>query len=83
MTEAKPVEELSYEEAFAELQTLVARLEGSDLPLETSLKLFERGQALAARCAQLLDEAELRVRQLLPTEEGGVEEVDFPDAQNL
>ncbi len=83
MAEDKPVDELSYEEAFEELKVLVAKLESSDLPLETSLKLFERGQALAARCAHLLDEAELRIRQLLPSEEGGAQEVDFAGAEEL
>jgi exodeoxyribonuclease VII small subunit len=59
-----PVGELSYEEALAELESIVASLEASQLPLEESLALFERGQALTRRCAQLLDEAELRIKQL-------------------
>ena len=40
------------------------QLEAGDLPLERSLALFERGQALAGRCAELLDTAELRVKTL-------------------
>lgn len=61
---AKPVEKLSYEEAFAELEAIVAALEGSQQALEESLALFERGQLLAKRCADLLDSAELRVQQV-------------------
>lgn len=61
---AKPVEKLSYEEAFAELEAIVAALEGSQQALEDSLALFERGQLLAKRCADLLDSAELRVQQV-------------------
>ena len=49
-------------------------LEAGELPLEEALTLFERGQALAARCGQLLDQAELKVKQL--TAEGGALE-DF------
>lgn len=61
---AKPVDELNYEEAFAELESIVAALENSQQALEESLALFERGQLLAKRCADLLDSAELRVQQV-------------------
>lgn len=64
MAKAKPVEELSYEEAFTDLEAVVAALESADHPLEESLALFERGQALARRCAELLEKAELKVQQL-------------------
>jgi exodeoxyribonuclease VII small subunit len=62
----KPVEELTYEEAFAELETIVNTLEGdaSQNPLEEAMRLFERGQALVKRCGELLDGAELKVRKL-------------------
>lgn len=58
------VEELSYEEALAELEEIVSALEGEQNRLEESIKLFERGQALAARCSVLLEAAELKVRQV-------------------
>jgi exodeoxyribonuclease VII small subunit len=61
--------DLSFEEAFAELEATVVRLERGDLPLEESIALFERGQALAAHCNIQLDTAELKVRQLLPDRE--------------
>lgn len=60
----KPVEELTYEEAFAELESIVSSLENTQNPLEESLSLFERGQALARRCGALLEHAELKVRKL-------------------
>jgi len=60
----KPVEELTYEAAFAELQDIVTTLEGEPASLDQAMSLFERGQALARRCAQLLDEAELKVKRL-------------------
>lgn len=62
--EKSPVEELSYEQAFAELEETVNRLETETLSLEDSLALFERGQALSLRCSSLLESAELRVQQL-------------------
>jgi len=61
----KAVEELSYEEALAELEQIVAVLEGEQNQLEEAIKLFERGQALAARCSVLLEAAELKVKQVV------------------
>jgi exodeoxyribonuclease VII small subunit len=61
----KPVEELSYEEALVELEAIVSALEGEQSQLEDAIKLFERGQALAARCGVLLEAAELKVKQVV------------------
>jgi exodeoxyribonuclease VII small subunit len=61
---SKKVEGLTYEAAFKELEQIVAALEAEGKPLEESLSLYERGQALAAHCIALLEKAELRVRQL-------------------
>jgi exodeoxyribonuclease VII small subunit len=52
---------LSYEEARDELVEVVARLEAGSEPLEASLALWERGEALAARCQQWLDGARQRL----------------------
>ena len=60
----KPVEDLTYEEALVELEEIVSALEGEQNQLEESIKLFERGQALAAHCAALLEAAELKVKQV-------------------
>jgi exodeoxyribonuclease VII small subunit len=60
----KPAEALTYETAFEELQQIVAALEDEPGSLDEAMSLFERGQALVKRCTQLLDEAELKVRQL-------------------
>ncbi len=67
-----PVEQLNYEQAFTELETIVADLEAGEHSLESALALFERGQALARHCADLLDQADIKVQQLL-----GKEVVDF------
>jgi exodeoxyribonuclease VII small subunit len=73
-TKAKPksdsaLADLSFEAAFKELEKIVARLEDGQLSLDESLALFERGQALAARCGELLGAAELKIRKLLPSGE--------------
>ena len=60
----KPVKDLTYEEAFAELEKIVNALEGEQNPLDEAMSLFERGQALVKRCGELLDGAELIVREV-------------------
>jgi len=60
----KNIEELSYEQAFAELEKIVGQLEGDLANLDQALQLFERGQALAKLCAALLEKAELKVQEL-------------------
>lgn len=56
--EQNDVADLSYEEARQELVELVARLEGGQAGLEESMKLWQRGEALAAHCEAWLDRAE-------------------------
>jgi len=58
------ISDLSFEQALIALEKTVALLEEGDLPLEESLKLFERGQELAAHCNSLLEQASLKVEQL-------------------
>jgi exodeoxyribonuclease VII small subunit len=70
----RPIEELTYEEALAELEEIVATLEEGQGQLEEAIRLFERGQALAARCGDLLEAAELKVRQV-----AGEELTDFEE----
>jgi len=62
--EPKPIEQLTYEEAYAELENIVAALESGEQSLDDALSHFERGQLLTRRCAELLDKAELKVRKL-------------------
>ncbi len=59
-----PIESLSFEQAFQELEKIVFILEQDDLSLETSIGLYERGQGLARHCARLLEEAELKILQI-------------------
>jgi exodeoxyribonuclease VII small subunit len=70
----KAVEELSFEEAVAELEGIVELLEGEQRQLDDAIKLFERGQALAARCGVLLEAAELKVKLV-----AGDDVIDFDE----
>jgi exodeoxyribonuclease VII small subunit len=75
--EEKKVEDLTYEEAQAELEKIVADLEAEVHNLDAALALFERGQALAKHCAELLDQAELKVQQL--TADGDLKDLENAD----
>jgi exodeoxyribonuclease VII small subunit len=61
------VEDMSFEFAFQELEDIVRQLEAGQLPLDEALALFERGQALAARCQTVLETAQLKVQALTPS----------------
>ena len=60
--------DLSYEQAFSELEAIVEALESEQKPLDESLALYERGQLLVQYCMALLEQADLRIRQLNPNE---------------
>ncbi|MBB5693618.1 exodeoxyribonuclease VII small subunit [Roseomonas sp. GCM10028921] len=60
------VENLSFEEAMAELETIVRRLEGGQARLEEAMDSYARGTALRAHCERKLNEAEARVQALVP-----------------
>ena len=62
--EGGDVEQMSFEEALAELTRLVERLESGNLPLEESVAAFEAGVRLTRRCEALLDSAEQRLQVL-------------------
>lgn len=59
--ELAPVESLSYEQARDELVQIVKQLESDQAPLETTLSQWERGEALAGHCKQILDVAASRL----------------------
>lgn len=61
---------LSFEAALAELEAIVQRLERGDVPLEESIAIYERGEALKGRCEALLKEAEARVEMITRDADG-------------
>jgi len=67
------VEDLAFDDALAELQRTVAELEAGGQPLERALALHERGAALIERCDRLLNEAQLRLEQLVSRAGGSLE----------
>lgn len=55
----------SFEESYKRLEEVIARLDSGNLPLDESVALFEEGMRLAQYCEQQLDNAEIKVTQLL------------------
>jgi len=60
----REITSMDYEEAYSELEEIVQALEKEELALETSINLFERGKALSNHCKDLLNKAELRIKDL-------------------
>ncbi|MDQ7035384.1 MAG: exodeoxyribonuclease VII small subunit [Anaerolineae bacterium] len=57
-------DELSFEAAYTELQAVIEKLESGELSLDESVNLYERGRLLSLHCQSLLDNAELRIKQV-------------------
>ena len=64
MTNPTSDDKLTFEQAMAELDELVSRMEDGELSLDDSLKAFERGVMLTRKCQEALSQAELRVKTL-------------------
>ena len=63
-------ENTTFEQALAELDEIVAKLEGGDLPLEESLSVFQRGMGLTRFCSAKLDKVEKKLKALLEKDNG-------------
>ena len=66
-----------FEASLAELESIVQRLEQGELPLEESLRQFERGVALTRNCQKALRQAEQKIRVLSKGADGELVEQDF------
>ena len=72
--------DLSFEDALAQLEKIVAELESGQAPLERSIEIYERGAALKAHCEARLKAAQLRVEKIVVGADGqakGVEPAEF------
>jgi len=79
MTDAPDITTLSFEQALAELERIVAQLESGQAPLEQSIEMYERGAALKAHCEKRLEAARLRVEKIVVGAAGaaGAEPAEF------
>jgi len=75
------VKKLSFEHAIEELESIVKRLEDGNVPLEESVQIYERGEALKRRCEELLRQAEARVEKITTDASGQASAVEPLDLQ--
>lgn len=75
------VRKLTFERAIEELETIVSRLEAGKVPLEESVAIYERGEALKRRCDELLRQAEARVDKITTDSTGQVTGTEPLDVQ--
>jgi len=66
----KPVADMTFEEAMSELESVVGKLESSQVTLEESITLYERGEYLKKHCEAMLKSAEEKVAQITMGEDG-------------
>ncbi len=66
----KKIDAMTFEEALAALEQVVSQLEGGQVPLEQSIALYERGDALKKHCETKLDAAELKVEKIVAGGDG-------------
>lgn len=72
------IKDMSFEQALAELEGIVSKLERGDAPLETSISLYQRGAELKAHCEAKLKDAKLKVDKIVLGPDGapGTEPLD-------
>lgn len=72
MADATDIDGLSFEQALAELEQIVAKLESGQAPLEQSLELYRRGSELKSHCEKKLAAAQLQVERITKGLDGQV-----------
>ena len=70
---------MSLEDAMARLEKIVEEMEGEKLPLDKSLKLYEEGIGLVARCSEELEAAKRKIQILQQGKDGEIEIVEVPE----
>ena len=76
MSEETEIAALTFEQALAELEQIVARLESGQAPLDESIQIYKRGSALKAHCEAKLNAARLQVEMMTKSLDG-VEAAEF------
>ena len=71
----------SFEEALAELEQILSKIEGGEVGLEESLSKYERGTFLIRHCRNVLGAAETQIELLSKSEDGGIQTEPMSDKQ--
>jgi exodeoxyribonuclease VII small subunit len=79
---AQDIGQMSFEQALAALEQIVQMLERGDVPLDQSISLYERGEALRAACQQRLDAAQARIERIVTGADGRAASTQAFDAES-
>ena len=79
MTKKEENADITYEQAALELESIVSMIASGDLPLEESIKVFEKGIKLVRICNKKLDDIEKRITLLIEGKDGIIEKDFNPD----
>ena len=77
---ASEISQLSFEQALGALEDIVQKLESGDVPLDKSIELYERGEALRKHCQARLDSARQRIEKIVADQSGKPTETQLLDA---
>ena len=77
----KQIAPKNFEEALAELESILAQIEGGEVPLEETLTKYERGQFLIRHCRAVLTEAEQQIEKLSKGEDGSLQSEPIPEPE--
>ena len=75
----KQIEQMTFEEALAELKSIFEKIDSADLPLEDAVKAYERSMLLKKHCEAKLQNAQLRVDKVLNNDPNNLEALDHDD----
>lgn len=70
------IAKMSFEDAMKALEVIVDQLDGGDVPLEESIKIYERGALLQRHCEDKLQQAEMRVQKIVARSDGTAERAE-------
>jgi exodeoxyribonuclease VII small subunit len=82
MTDTTDIAAMSFEDALRSLEDVVRALESGDVPLDDSITLYERGEALRRHCQARLDAAQARIEKIVAGPDGlpvSTQPFDAPD----
>ena len=70
-------EKETFEQSMNELEKIVEDLEKGEMPLETSIEVFQKGVELSKNLSKILDEMERKITILIEKEDGSIKEENF------
>jgi len=79
-TPGTDISQLSFEDALRALEDIVRKLESGDVPLDDSISLYERGEALRKHCQTRLDAAQARIERIVQGPDGAAATRPFDEA---